>query len=67
MDQLLVTIDEAAQALSVSRRTLYRLIEAGEIDAVRIGSSRRVPTAALQTFCTRAVREARIERIGDLS
>ncbi len=67
MDTLLVTIDEAAQALSVSRRTLYRLIDTGQIDTVRIGSSRRIPTVALQSFCTRAVREARVERIGGLS
>ena len=34
---------EVAELLSLSRSEVYRLIERGEIPAVRIGSSVRVP------------------------
>lgn len=30
-------IDDAAQYLGISRRSVYRLIEAGELDRVKIG------------------------------
>jgi excisionase family DNA binding protein len=39
----LYTVAEAAEALRISPRTVYRLIEAGEIGAVRIGKQWRIP------------------------
>ncbi|MDQ2728943.1 MAG: helix-turn-helix domain-containing protein [Actinomycetota bacterium] len=45
---LLVDIASAAARLGVSRSTLYRLIEAGQLDVVHVGRSVRVPTAALE-------------------
>jgi len=43
----LVTVREAASHLRVSARTVYRLIESGEIGAVRIGKQWRIALGAL--------------------
>jgi excisionase family DNA binding protein len=39
----LLTLDEAAQFLAVSRRTIYSLILSGRLSSTKIGKSRRVP------------------------
>ncbi len=38
---LLVTTDETLRLLNIGRTTLYRLIQAGELQGVLIGHSRR--------------------------
>lgn len=43
----LVEVMEAAAWLSVSRSTVYSLMESGELPYVKIGASRRVPKQAL--------------------
>jgi excisionase family DNA binding protein len=48
--ELLLRIDTAAERLSVSRATLYRLIRRGELPTVRIGSAVRVSTVALERW-----------------
>ena len=50
---LLNRIPDACDALGVSRATLYRLIDAGEIEVVHIGSRTLVPTDALEAFVQR--------------
>ncbi len=67
MERLLVTIETAAEALSVSRRTVYRLIDTGELDAISIGSARRIPIVSLQRFCDRRIRASRLDTIGGMS
>jgi excisionase family DNA binding protein len=47
---LLLTPEQAAQAISVSRSKLYELMSAGKVLSVRIGASRRVPIAALEQY-----------------
>ncbi|MBD0734089.1 helix-turn-helix domain-containing protein [Streptomyces sp. CBMA29] len=44
---------EVAQMLRVSRMTVYRLIDTGELEAVRVGRLLRVPASALETFYSR--------------
>lgn len=51
-DQLLLTVAEAAERLRLSEPTLYRLINRGELHAVRIGRSRRISVRALEAFVT---------------
>jgi excisionase family DNA binding protein len=46
----IMTPDQVAEYLQVSRATVYRLIRAGELDAVRVGRSYRVRREALQEF-----------------
>ena len=48
--ELLLRIDVAAARLAVSRATLYRLIQRGELDTVHIGSAVRVPVTALERW-----------------
>jgi excisionase family DNA binding protein len=42
-----LTIDEAADRLRVSRWTVYNLIRAGRLRSVKIGRRRLVPAAAI--------------------
>jgi excisionase family DNA binding protein len=50
---LLLTIPQAAAVLAVGRTTVYELIGAGDLEAVHIGRSVRVPIAELQAFVER--------------
>jgi excisionase family DNA binding protein len=50
MEKLLLTPGEAAEMLSISRSKLYELLASNELESVRIGGSRRIPTAALDDF-----------------
>lgn len=43
----LCTVREAAEALGVSERTVYRMIDAGEIPAARVRGALRIPRARL--------------------
>ncbi len=47
MRDSLVTVREAAKYMRVSARTVYRLIESGQISAVRIGKQWRIPSSDL--------------------
>ncbi len=50
MDKLLLTPEEAAEALSVGRSKVYELIGKGRLSSVRIDASRRIPVDALTEF-----------------
>lgn len=50
IEKLLYTPVEAAAALGISRSTLYILLADDHIVSVRIGSSRRIPAAALAAY-----------------
>lgn len=45
-----VSLDQAAQLLNVSRRTIYNRIKDGQLATVRAGGSQRVLVASLQAF-----------------
>jgi excisionase family DNA binding protein len=47
---LLLKVSEAAAALRISRSSLYRLFESGELAWVQIGTSRRVTSAEIHRF-----------------
>ena len=47
MSDNLITVREAANYLRISARTVYRLIESGQIGAVRIGKQWRIPASDL--------------------
>ncbi|MGQ0733931.1 MAG: helix-turn-helix domain-containing protein [Acidobacteriota bacterium] len=46
MAQDLISVDEAGRALGVSRSTVWRLIQRGELPSVRRGGRRLVPADA---------------------
>lgn len=43
-----LTVTEVAQVMRVSKMTVYRLIHAGELPAIRVGKSFRVPQGAVE-------------------
>ena len=47
---LLLTVEEAAQRLSIGRTTMYSLVSAGAIESVTIGRLRRVPSECLEEY-----------------
>ncbi|MGO1581985.1 MAG: helix-turn-helix domain-containing protein [Actinomycetaceae bacterium] len=42
-----LTVAEVAESLRVSKMTVYRMVHSGELPAVRVGRSFRVPNAAV--------------------
>ncbi len=53
LDVRFLTVAEVAELVRVSRMTVYRLVQAGELPAVRVGKSYRVPEAAVDAFLRR--------------
>jgi excisionase family DNA binding protein len=47
---LLYRVEEAAEALRISRTQIYALIRCGELRTVKIGGSRRVPVTACTEY-----------------
>lgn len=47
-----MTVTEVADMMRVSRMTVYRMIHAGDLPAVRFGRSYRVPQEAVQAIVT---------------
>lgn len=43
-----VTVAEVASLMRVSKMTVYRMIHSGDLPALRVGKSFRVPEAAVQ-------------------
>lgn len=53
----LLTIEEVAEKLKVSKRTVYEWIRSGRLEAVKAGSLWRIPTEALEKFLKRPEEE----------
>ncbi|UFU05832.1 helix-turn-helix domain-containing protein [Ruania halotolerans] len=43
-----LTVAEVAEMARVSRMTVYRMVHSGELPAIRVGKSYRVPQAAVE-------------------
>lgn len=52
----LLTVEEAARRLGISRTRMYALIGAGEVESVQIGRLRRVHVDQVDAYATRLVR-----------
>ena len=52
-DSILLTPTQAAHALGIGRSKLYKLLQSGELQSVRIGACRRIPTDALSDLVAR--------------
>lgn len=50
MNPVLLTVEDAALALSLGRTKVYELVESGALRSVKIGRSRRIPAQALHEF-----------------
>jgi len=53
LDEELLTTAEVAKILRVSDKTVLRIIEAGQLPAVRVGKRWRVSRADLQEYLSR--------------
>lgn len=51
--RLLLRPEDAAEILSVSRTTLFGLLNSGALRSVKIGGLRRIPLEALEDFVMR--------------
>lgn len=58
LDARLLTVDQVAEVLQISRWTVYRLIWANDLRSVQIGRCRRIPRKALDAYLARLTREA---------
>ena len=58
MSELVLTVDEAAQRLRVSRWTLYNLIRSNQLRTVKIGRRRLIPVDALAEYLAQLTRVA---------
>ena len=57
MAQVLLTVQQVADRLSLSKSKTYDLVIKGEIDSIKIGRNRRVLAAALDKFVERMAAE----------
>jgi excisionase family DNA binding protein len=48
--QQFLTVAEVASLMRVSKMTVYRLVHGGELPAVRVGRSFRVPSTAVHAY-----------------
>jgi excisionase family DNA binding protein len=53
-----LTVAEVASLMRVSKMTVYRLVHSGELTAVRVGRSFRVPERAVHDYLRDAFIEA---------
>jgi len=53
-----MTVAEVAELARVSRMTVYRMVHSGELPAVRVGNSYRVPTDAVDELLSKTAYEA---------
>ncbi len=53
--KLLVSVEEAAQMLSIGRSLVYKLVLSKQVLSVKIGRTRRIPVFALEAFIAQQV------------
>jgi excisionase family DNA binding protein len=53
-----LTVAEVAALMRVSKMTVYRLVHSGELSAVRVGRSLRVPEHAVDAYLKGAFQES---------
>jgi excisionase family DNA binding protein len=51
--RVVLTVEQAAQALGIGRTFMYELVGSGEVESVLIGRLRRVPADALADYVAR--------------
>ncbi len=57
-DVRFLTVAEVASLMRVSKMTVYRLVHSGDLTAVRVGRSFRVPEHAVDAYLKGAFRES---------
>ena len=52
-ERLLYTVEDAADALRLSRSKVYEEMAAGRLESVKVGRSRRIPRGAIVAYVDR--------------
>ncbi|MFJ3403449.1 helix-turn-helix domain-containing protein [Promicromonospora sp. NPDC090134] len=55
---LLYRVEEAAEALCISRTQVFDLIRLNKLTSVKIGRARRIPVSAVNDYVATAIAEA---------
>ena len=50
MEKLLLSAEDVAEALTISRTRVYEILAAGELFSVRLGKVRRIPRESLAEY-----------------
>ena len=53
----LLTVEAAAEVMSIGRTAMYKLVQDGEVRSIKVGRSRRIPRTELDAFITRALED----------
>lgn len=53
-----LTVAEVAAQMRVSKMTVYRLVHNGELEAIRVGRSFRVPEQAVEAYLSKSYFQA---------
>ena len=61
MDTEYLTVGEAAEKLRVTTETIYRMVERGDLAALRIGRLIRIPAAAVEMDGNKIIHRPRPE------
>ncbi|MDZ4719653.1 MAG: helix-turn-helix domain-containing protein [Roseiflexaceae bacterium] len=62
VEPLLVRVEEAARMLSLSRSTIYEMMDAGDLPSVRHGTARRIPVAALRDWVVQQTQQSGVSK-----
>jgi excisionase family DNA binding protein len=57
MSALLVAPKRAEQMLGISHKKLYDLLNAGELESLRIGNARRITIASIEALIQRGIQD----------
>ena len=63
-DVKFLTVAEVADMMRVSKMTVYRMVHAGELPAIRFGRSFRVPESAVAAAVENTIGEAPASDVG---
>jgi excisionase family DNA binding protein len=55
LPRLVLSVEAAADLLSISRTRMFTLIKTGEMRSVRVGRLRRIPAEALTDYVARLI------------
>lgn len=53
----LLTVEEAAERLSLGRTCVYALLKGGHLSSVRVGRLRRIPADSLEAYVSNLQRQ----------
>ena len=55
--RLMLTAEQAAEALGIGRTAVFALIKSGDLESVRIGRLRRIPAGSIEAYAQRLTNE----------